>query len=115
MEREKERKEKGLRTRASLNAGHCGMSATTNTAKTFSTKRVRKFRQKKVAEKEEEERRKRLSRVRSRRYRDKKRAGLLTRQSAMQTASPREQLIFSPADFFLKAEKAIYSFKWEYI
>lgn len=76
------------RTRASLNARRRGMSATANTAKTLSTERVRKFRQKKAAGKEEEERIKMLSKERSRRYRDKKRAGLLTGQSAIQTVSP---------------------------
>ena len=47
-----------------------------------------KFRQKKAAAKEEEERRKGLSKERSRRYHDKKRAGVLTGQSMMPTVSP---------------------------
>ena len=66
--------------RASFNAGRRGGAATA-TVKTLSTERVRKFRQKKAAEKEEEERKKRLSKERSRRYRNKKRAGVLTGQS----------------------------------
>ena len=52
------------RTCASLDTGRRGKTATA-TAKTLSTERVRKFRQKKAAEKEEEERRKRLSKERS--------------------------------------------------
>ena len=84
------------RPRASSNTGRRGRTATA-TAKTLSTERVRKFRLKKAAEKEEEERRKRLSKERSRRYRDKKLAGVLTGQSVMPTVSPGSS--FSPSTF----------------
>lgn len=77
----------GKRTRASLNRG-CRGGAVTASAKASSAERVRKLRQKKAAEKEEEERRKQLSKERSKRYRDKKQAGVLTGQSVMPTVSP---------------------------
>ena len=68
--------------RASLNRS-CHSKAATATAKTSSTERVGKLHQKKAVEKEEEEQRKRLSKKRSKRYHDKKWAGVLTGQSVI--------------------------------
>lgn len=96
------------RTRASLNTS-CRGGAATATAKTLSTERVRKFRQKKAAEKEEEERRKGLSKERSRRYRDKKRAGVLTGLSSPSTFQSRmakkRELWTKPKTFYPKRQR----------